>query len=166
MEYFLALPVLGFALMIQVGIISRINLLSGSADLILAILVSFSLQPKVKSGWFWALVAGLMVGYVSRLPWYLVLLGYLLIVSLSHILQKRIWQSLLLEVFIVLFIGTLITHLLSIGFLVVIGSEVNFVNMLSLITLPSILLNLILSVPVYFLIRDLVGLLYSSESSE
>jgi hypothetical protein len=166
MEYFLALPVLGLALMIQVGIISRINLLSGSADLMMAILVSFSLQPKVKSSWLWAIAAGLMVGVVSGLPWYLVMIGYLMIIGLSYLLQQRIWQSRLLEVFIVLLVGTMITHLLSIGYLVVIGSDVNLLNMLSLITLPSILLNLVLSVPVYLLIRDLVGWIYPSESVE
>ena len=166
MEYILALPVLLLALMIQVGIISRINLLSGSADLFLAILVSYSLQPKVKSAWFWAVVSGLLVGYVSGLPWYIIMAGYLLIIGISHLLQQGIWKSILLEVFIVLLVGTMITHLLSIGYLLVIGSEVNFVDMLSLVTLPSILLNLVLAVPVYFLIRDITSRTHPSEDFE
>ena len=152
--------------MIQIGIISRINLLSGSADVFLAILVTWSLQAKVKTAWFWALVAGLLVGYVSGLPWYLVLVGYLIIIGLSYLLQRRIWQSLLLEVFIMILLGTLINHVFSIGYLIVIGTDINFVEVLSLITLPSILLNLILVIPIYYLIRDLANWIYPSEGIE
>lgn len=166
MSYFMALPVLGLALMIQIGIISRVNLLSGSADVFLAILITWSLQSKVRTAWFWAVVAGLLVGYVSGLPWYLVLVGYLIIIGLSYLVQQRIWQSLLLEVFIMILFGTLINHVLSIGYLVVIGTNINFVEVLSLITLPSILLNLILAIPIYYLIRDLANWIHPSEGIE
>jgi len=162
----MALPVLGLALMIQIGIISRVNLLSGSADVFLAILITWSLQSKVRTAWFWAVVAGLLVGYVSGLPWYLVLVGYLIIIGLSYLVQQRIWQSLLLEVFIMILFGTLINHALSIGYLVVIGTNINFVEVLSLITLPSILLNLILAIPIYYLIRDLANWIHPSEGIE
>jgi cell shape-determining protein MreD len=162
----MALPVLGLALMIQIGIISRVYLLSGSADVFLVILVTWSLQSKVRTAWFWALVAGMLVGYVSGLPWYLVLVGYLIIIGLSYLLQQRIWQSLLLEVFIMILLGTMINHVLSIGYLVIIGTDINFVEVLSLITLPSILLNLILAIPIYFLIRDLANWIHPSEGIE
>ncbi|MFC2065355.1 hypothetical protein ACFLXB_09705 [Chloroflexota bacterium] len=166
MTYFMALPVLGLSLLLQIGIISRVNLLSGNADLFLAILVSWSLQSRVRSAWFWAVFAGLLVGYVSALPWYLVLAGYLVTIGASFLIKQRIWQSLLLEVFILIIFGTLMTHILSIAYLVVSGSDINLIEVLSMITLPSILLNLILIIPVNYLIRNLSTWIHPEEVIE
>jgi hypothetical protein len=163
MSIFLALPVLGIALMIQTGIISRINLLSGSADLILAILVTWSLQERVKTSWYWAVAAGLMVGYVSGLPWYIPLAGYLLVVGVGRLMHRRVWQAPLLATFVVIFIGTFGMHLLTIGYLILMGGSFQFGDVISLIVLPSTLLNLLLVIPVYYLIKDLAHWVYPSE---
>lgn len=149
--------------MIQTGIISRINLLSGSADLILAILITWSLQERVKTSWYWAVVAGLMVGYVSGLPWIIPLIGYLLVVGVARLMQRRVWQAPLLAIFVVIFIGTFGMHLLTIGYLVLLGSSFQLGDAISLIVLPSTLLNLLLVIPVYYLIKDLVHWVYPTE---
>jgi cell shape-determining protein MreD len=159
----MAIPVLGIALMIQTGIISRINLLSGSADLILAILVTWSIQDQVKTSWYWALIAGLMVGYISGLPWFIPLAGYLLVVAIGRLLHRRVWQAVLLETFIVIFIGTFGIQLLTVGYLAVMGGSFQIGDVISLIILPSTLLNLLLVIPVYYLIKDLALWLYPAE---
>lgn len=149
--------------MIQTGIISRINLLSGSADLILAILVTWSIQERVKTAWYWAFMAGIMVGYVSGLPWFIPLAGYLMVVGVARLLHRRIWQAVLLETFVVIFIGTFGMHMLTVGYLVVAGGSFQLGNVINLIILPSTLLNLLLVIPVYFLFKDLALWLYPNE---
>lgn len=149
--------------MLQTGIISRINLLSGSADLILAILVTWSIQERVKSAWLWAIAAGLMVGYVSGLPWFIPLMGYLMVVGVGRLLHRRVWQAVLLETFIVIFIGTFGMQLLTVGYLVIMGASFKLGDVISLIILPSTLLNFLLVIPVYYLIKDLAMWLYPVE---
>jgi hypothetical protein len=163
MPIILAIPILGIALMIQTGIISRINLLSGSADLILAILVTWSIQERVKTSWHWAIAAGLMVGYVSGLPWFIPLAGYLVVVGVARLLHRRVWQAVLLETFVVIFIGTFSMQLLTVGYMVIMGASFQLGDVISLIILPSTLLNFLLVVPVYYLIKDLALWLYPVE---
>ncbi len=151
--------------MIQIGIISRINLLSGSADLILAILVTWSIQERVKNAWFWGLLAGLMVGYISGLPWFIPMAGYLMVVGVGRLLHRRVWQAVLLETFVVISIGTFGVQLLTVGYLALAGGSFQLGEVISLIILPSTLLNLLLVIPVYYLIKDLALWLYPSEAN-
>lgn len=163
MATLVAFPVLVLALMLQTAAISRINLLYGSADLVLVILAAWALQERVTTSWQWALVAGALVGFVSGLPWFVPLVGYLLIIGVARLLQRRVWQAPLLAMFTVSFVGTLFMHLLSLITLRLSGDPLPFGDSLSLITLPSILLNLFLAIPVYSLLKDLAGWLYPLE---
>lgn len=157
------LPILLLALMLQSAVISRINLLYGSADLVLVILAAWALQGRIKNAWQWALAAGALVGFVSGLPWFVPLAGYLLVVGIARLLQRHVWQAPLLAMFTVSFVGTLFMHLLSLITLRLSGDPLPFGDSLSLITLPSILLNLFLAIPVYSLLKDLAGWLYPLE---
>jgi len=156
----MAFPVLVLALMLQTAVFSRINLLYGSADIVLVILAAYALQERVTTSWQWALVGGVLVAFVSGLPWFVPLAGYLLIVGLARLLQRRVWQAPLLAMFAVSFIGTLMMHFLSIFSLRLMGDPLPVGESFSLITLPSILLNLLLAIPVYAGMRDLAGWLY------
>jgi len=160
MATLVAFPVLVLALMLQTAAISRINLLYGSADLVLVILAAWALQERVTTSWQWALVAGALVGFVSGLPWFVPLVGYLLIIGVARLLQRRVWQAPLLAMFTVSFIGTLMMHILSVISLRLSGDPLPLGDSFSLITLPSILLNLLLAIPVYAVIRDLASWLY------
>jgi rod shape-determining protein MreD len=163
MPIILAVPVLGIALMLQTGIVSRINLLSGNADLIMAILVAWSLQERVKTSWYWAIIAGLLVGFVSGLPWFIPLTGYLLVVGVGRIMQRRVWQAPLLATFVVIFIGTVIMSLITIGYLILVGGSFSLVEAFSIIVLPSTLLNILVAMPVFYLMKDLANLIYPSK---
>ncbi len=158
-----AFPVLGLAIMLQTSIIERINLLNGAADLVLLITVAWCLQERARGAWVWGVLAGLLVGVVSGIPWYVPLAGYLIIVGLARILAHRVWQAPLLAMFTVTLIGTLV--LLMLTFMertlleIPLSINISFVQ----IILPSILLNLLLAIPVHSVIRDLVKRLYPEE---
>ena len=158
-----AIPFLGLAVILQTSIIGRINLLNGAADLVLLILAAWGLQERVRSAWVWGAAAGLLVGFVSRVPWYVYLISYLVVVGMARILAHRVWQAPLLGMFTVTLAGTLV--LLLFTFFVRSFFEVSLVFSFSFlqIILPSILLNLLLAIPVHALIRDLANRLYPAE---
>jgi hypothetical protein len=70
MANIISIPIMVFLLMLQTGIISHIPLLNGTADIMLLVLVAWSLQEKVTNAWFWALVAGGLVCLVSATPYF------------------------------------------------------------------------------------------------
>ncbi len=166
MRNIIAFPLLGLAIILQSSIIGQVRLLSGYADLLLLILAAWALQERVKSAWHWAVVACLLIGFVSSMPWPVVVIGYLGVIFMAQILQRRVWQAPLLAMFSVIFIGTIFIHLVSFVVLRVLGTPLPFEDVISLITLPSLLLNMLFSIPVYALMRDLAHWVYPLEEHE
>jgi hypothetical protein len=165
MRNIVAFPLLGLAVILQSSVISRITLLSGYADLPLVVLAAWALQQNVRSAWHWAALACVMLGFVSSMPWP-ILAGYLGVVFVAQALQRRVWQAPLLAMFSVTFLGTLFMHLLSFAVLRIFGTPFIFGDVMSLITLPSLLLNMLLSIPVHTIMRDLARWVYPVEEYE
>lgn len=163
MRNIIAFPLLGLAVILQTSVISQINLISGYADLPLILLAAWALQERVTSSWHWTVTVCLMLGFVSAMPWLVVAVGYLGVVFVAQILQRRIWQAPLLAMFSVVFIGTLFMHLLSFAVLRISGTPFLFSDVMGLITLPSLLLNMLFSIPIYTFVRDLAGWVYPAE---
>jgi rod shape-determining protein MreD len=155
MRNIVAIPLLGLAVIIQSAIVSQFSLLAGYADLLLVILAAWALQEGVTTAFHWAFLAGLMVSLSSHLPWFIYLIGYFGVVFLALLLQRRVWQAPLLAMFSVIFLGTIFMHLVSYSYLRLAGDPLPFGDAMGLITLPSVLLNMLLAIPLYGVMRDL-----------
>jgi rod shape-determining protein MreD len=166
MRNLVAIPVIILTVILQSAMISRIYLLSGMADLPLVMLAAWALQDEVESAWHWAVAFGLMVGFVSGLPWYVPVIGYVIVVALAQVLQKRVWQAPLLAMFSVTFFGTIILTLLSFAVLRISGVVMSLEDVLGLLVLPGVLLNMLLAIPVYAVMRDLSRWVYPSPEVE
>lgn len=166
MRNLVAIPTILFAVILQSAVISRIYLLSGVADLPLVMLAAWALQEDVDSAWHWAVALGLMVGFVSGIPWYVPVISYVVIVAMAQILQRRVWQAPLLAMFSVTFLGTIILSLLSFAVLRLSGVNMALEDVLGLLVLPSVLLNMLLAIPVYAVMRDLSRWVYPSPEVE
>lgn len=161
--YLVAIPVLGLSLMFQLAVISRLPLLHGTADLIMLVLISWALQDRVKAVWFWTVLGGVMVTFVSGMPFYMPIFGYLAVVGLTRLFSRQVWQIPLLAMFAATFFATLIYHGMSLAALQIAGRGLPIVESLTMVTLPSALLNLMLAFPVYTLITDLARWIYPSD---
>ncbi len=150
-------------MILQSVIISRLPLLSGTADLILLVVVAWSLQDRVKNAWLWGLIGGLLASYISAMPFFAPLAGYLLVVGMARFLKSRIWQTPILAMLVVTVAGTFLMHLLDVVALFINGQAIPFQDSLNYVTMPSVLLNLLLSLPVYVLFTDLAKWVYPVE---
>lgn len=166
MRNLIAFPLIGLAVILQSSVISEVRLLSGYADLLLLILAAWALQKRVESSWHWAAVACLAVGFVSSMPWFVLVVGYFSVVFMARALQKRVWQAPLLAMFSVVFLGTLFMHTLSFVVLQILGTPFSIDDVIGLITLPGLLLNMLFSIPIYALMRDLARWVYPFEEHE
>ena len=166
MRNLIAVPTILLVVVLQSAVISRIYLLSGIADLPLVILVAWALQEEVDSAWHWAVASGLMVGFVSAIPWYVPVIGYGFVVALAQILQRRVWQAPLLAMFSVTFVGTIFLNFVTFAVLRLSGTLLPLEDVLGLLVLPSVLLNMLLAIPVYAVMRDLARWVYPSPEVE
>lgn len=166
MRNIIAFPLIALAVILQSSLVSEIQLLNGYADLPMILLAAWALQERVESAWHWAAVTCLFVGFVSGLPWIIFVLGYFGIIFIARALQKRIWQAPLLAMFSVVFTGTILMHVLSFGTLTILGTPFTLSEVVTLITLPTLLLNMLFSIPIYTLMRDLSYWVYPAEVME
>lgn len=166
MRNLVAVPVILLAVILQSAVISRVYLLSGIADLPLVMLAAWALQEEVDSAWHWAAATGLLVGFISGISWFVPLVGYIALVLLAQIFQRRVWQAPLLAMFSITFLGTIIVSMLSLAVLRVAGVPLPISDVLGLLTLPSVLLNMLLAIPVYAVMRDLARWVYPTPEVE
>ncbi len=160
MSILLAFPVLFIALLLQMTIVSRLPLLNGTADLVLLVLVAWSIKERVRTAWVWAVIAGAAVSFISAMPFYLPLVIYLLAALLARLLQNRVWQMPFLALFVAVFAATVLQNVISIAAFQFLDWSITWQQGLSLVTLPSLLLNLLLALPVYTVVSDLANWLY------
>lgn len=166
MRNLVAVPVILLAVMLQSSIVSRITLLSGVADLPLVMLAAWALQDEVESAWHWAVAASLLVGFISGIHWSVPVMSYLTVVALAQLFQRRVWQAPLLAMFSVTFLGTMGMSVFSFMVLRVFGISLPLGDVFGLITLPSILLNMLLAIPAYAVMRDLARWVYPTPEVE
>jgi hypothetical protein len=163
MRNLVAFPLLILAIIFQSSILSHVNLLAGYADIMLVLLAGWALQERVTTAWHWAFLTGLLVAFISRLPWLVIFIGYFSVVYVAQALQKRVWQAPLLAMFAVTFLGTVWMHLLSFFALRFFGASLSFIQTLGMITLPSLLLNMLIAIPIHAWMRDLARWVFPSE---
>ncbi len=141
-------------------------LLSGIADLPLVMLAAWALQDGVDSAWHWAIATGLLVGFISGISWVVPVAGYIAVVLLAYLFQRRVWQAPLLAMFSITFIGTILVSFLSIGVLHFSDVDLPISDVLGLVMLPGVLLNMLLAIPVYAVMRDLARWVYPAPEVE
>jgi len=159
----ISVPILSVLLIFQSAILSRIPLLGGTADLILLAIVAWALQKRVQNAWYWGIIGGLLVGYVSALPFFVPLISYCIAVGLALLLRSRVWQMPILAMFVTVFFATLASNSISLISLRILGTSLPLLQVLNLITIPSLVLNLFLAIPFYTLLGDLASWLYPEE---
>ena len=159
----LSIPVLSIAAILQSAVVSRITILEGSADLVLVLLAAYSLQKSVTTAWQWAVVGGLLVDYLSGLPFGIFLFSYLALTAAALVLRERVWRFSFVMMLLVVLFGTFISHAAALVVLIFQGASLNMLQVIQSVTLPSLVLNFLLSLPVYLLLQDSVQQLQSQE---
>ena len=159
----IAIPILGGLMILQTSLLSRFPLLEGTSDLVMLAVIAWALQNRVETAWQWCIIGGLIFSLVSALPVGVALIAYSLITALALVLRKHVWQAPLLAMLVTTFLGTIIMHAVSLVAVIFSGTSLPFGEVINLITLPSLLLNLLLAIPVYTIINDLAKWLYPEE---
>lgn len=163
MRILLGIGLLLGAALLQLTLVTRVTLLQGSADLVLLVMISWMLQPGNQPNWKWGFPAGLMLGYASALPDWVLLVGYVGAAGICQLLKQRIWQGQLLALLSATVLGTLCIHLVTMSYLFLSAHPIDALEALNVITVPSMLLNLIFILPVHAIMSELNKLIEPGE---
>lgn len=151
---------LAFAVILQTTIVADMNLLHGSADLVLLILLGWILHENSEGHWQWGVIAGIFVGIASELPIWVTVLSYLLVVLVVQLLQSKIWQAPMVILFVSITICSFLVLAIISSYLLIIGVPLPILESFNLVILPSVILNLLFILPIYALIGELVKVFY------
>lgn len=154
---------LGMAILLQNSIISRLQMLQGSADLVLLVLVSWVLLADEKNRWHWGLLAGLLVGISSAIPLWIPVISYTGFTLIITWVQRRVWQVPIWMLVTSTFFGTFLILGLEIVYLWLTGVPIDPLDALNIILLPSLVMNMIAVLPVYGLMGEVTKRLYPKE---
>ncbi len=163
MSYFLAIPVLFLAMMLQMVVVNKLSLLYGYADIILLILIVYGLHPRAKQPFFWAIFAGLMFGFISKLPTFVPVVVFIVVIWGAKLVRMRIWQMPVLAYLFIVIIGTFLYQFGSLVALKFGGSILPVVESINLIIIPSVLLNLIFAIPIYYIFNDFLDVVFTEK---
>ncbi|HEY61215.1 MAG: hypothetical protein J7L73_05440 [Anaerolineales bacterium] len=163
MSTIISIPIFIGLVILQTSIINQMPLLQGTPDISMLVLIAWSLLSKDNSAWFWGLFSAILIGFVSTLPLLVYLISYLSIVEITLITKRQVWQKPYFTMIIITFVGTILTHFLSYLMINLTHSTLPLMDTINLITLPSLLLNLLLSIPIYALIQDVSETIFPTE---
>lgn len=163
MAIFISIPVFIGLTVLQSGVLSHMRLLNGPIDLTLLVMVSWSLQDRVKSPWSWVLSGGLIASLGTALP-FGTLIGIYIIASGFCLYIKRIfWKVPGFAMLSATFLGTIVVYVISYFVISLQGHFLPIADVVNLVLLPSLLLNLLAALPVHFLVSDLANWIYPDD---
>ena len=166
MEILIGILVILFAAIMQSAVISRVFLLSGTADIVLVILIAWSLNGKIKNAWPVAIFAGAIISLMSGLPFYLPFIFYGIATFIARQFHNKIWQTPLIMTFAVTLASSLFLYVGTTLALQIKGTPISFGEAFTVVTLPSTLLNLLWSIPIYWITKELINRLHPEGSEE
>ncbi len=146
--------------MMQMVVVNKLSLLYGYADMLLLVIIVYAMHPRAGRSWFWALLAGLIYGYISKMPFLVPIVVFASMIFAAQYIKKRIWQMPVLAYIFLVIIGTFMFQVLSLLALKFTGSILPIMESLNLIVIPSVLLNLIFAVPVYYILNDFLDVVF------
>ena len=141
---------------LQTVAVSRLNILSGSADIILISIIAWGVTEEENNVFVFALIGGLFISLMTAMPAIAVLIGYLIIALISWVIHKRIWQSPILAALISMVLGTIAKFIVDVVGLQFIGVGFKLITSIKDILAPNLIMNLLLFFPIYLMISDLV----------
>jgi hypothetical protein len=137
--------------------------MGGAADIMLLVLIAWALQEEVDDAWQWTLLGGLLIGFISKLPFYFYIPVYLVIIGFARFLRSRFWQAPAIGMFITTVFGTLVLQMTTLVVLQLSGMSIKLSESFGYIVIPSVLLNLLLSIPMQAIVSDLAQFVYRSQ---
>lgn len=150
---YLSLPILFIAVVLQSTFVPQVRILGGQPDLTFLLVMAWAVHAPFRESIAWAMVGGIMQDLMSAAPTGTSALGMvLLIYALDRVREQLVGVGLLTLIAFVL-LGTLVQQLVFQGVLVLSGFSVRPLSTLTNNTLPSMAYNLILMIPVYWIIR-------------
>ena len=166
LEVIVGLPIFAIAAFLQVSVFSKIRLLNGAVNLVMLCLIVWSINSSTKYSWIMAVWSGLLMSFVSAMPIKSYMWFNLGIWGLIWFIKKRVWQMPMILTLFVTIVSTLVEALFTLGLLTVQNANLDYLLSLNQVIVPSLIMNLLFTIPVYAFLNDVINTIYINEVAE
>jgi rod shape-determining protein MreD len=155
MSLAIGIPLLVFEAIFQSAVLARLPLFGGTLNLVLLTVLCWNLLAERSDGLGWAFAGGLFADLLSAGPLGASIVGLLAVGYVAGLTEGRLWRTHILLPLASALLGTVAFHLIYLGVLAATGRAINLGDQLAYVTFPSVFLNLLGILPLYWLIRRL-----------
>jgi rod shape-determining protein MreD len=153
---YIALPILLIAAVIQSTIVPEIRIGSGGPDLVLMLVLSWTLLADIEEGVVWAIVGGVVQDLINGVPLGTSALALVIVAFAVNLAIRTVaWNNLIVPLPVAA-VGTVVYHLILFVLLAILGRRISMLYMLTSVTLPTLVYNVVLMLVVF----RLAGLMY------
>ncbi|MCA9889431.1 MAG: rod shape-determining protein MreD [Anaerolineae bacterium] len=160
MGYYISLPVLILAAVLQSSLMGQLRIAGGAPDFVLLIVLLWSIHAPLNEAVFWAFVGGIVTDLMSIIPLGSSVVGMLLMIYLIKRLSVQLFRINIVLVAGFVLLGTVIqisvTHLILAftGFGLLPGDIFQYV------IIPELFYHLVLFLPIYLVMRGVQQRIY------
>jgi rod shape-determining protein MreD len=150
----LSVPILILAAAVQSTIAPQIQLLGGRPDLVLLLVVLWSLHASLEESVTWAFVGGVLQDLLSASPTGTSAVGMILLVFVIDWIKQQVYSiGFLLRIGLVLG-ATVVQQIVIIVILLVLGFRITLFDM-AYVLFPTLIYNLVFMWPTYWFVRGI-----------
>ena len=155
MNPYLTVAALVLTAMLQSTVMPRVMVLGVHPDLMLLVVVSWSLLRGAQEGMLWALLGGIAVDLFSGAPFGVYTLSLLVVSFLSSLAQRNVFRlDLLIPVFVIP-LATLVQNVIALALLWALRWPVDWGAGFTHVIFPAVLVNTVGMPLVYLALRAL-----------
>ena len=158
MRSIIMLPILLVAMFLQISIINQFEILSGFGNIVVLVLITWAIHTKGLSYIVLAMVAAIFFAFASAISPIIPIVSFLGATIIARRIANLTWQVPIITLVIATMVACLFENLTSIMYIWVTSNfAADLVVMINTILIPTIFLDLLLVIPVNFVIRDIAG---------
>jgi rod shape-determining protein MreD len=146
---YVGIPVLILAAILDVTLMAKLRIGGGAPDLVFLLVVSWALLSTMQEAMVWAVVGGVVKDTLSVAPLGTSALGMVIVVFIVDSLVGTVRRTNLVVPVPVIAVGTVIYHLSILAVLQIVGYGLPVGEGLLYVTLPTMVYNMILVLPVF-----------------
>jgi len=160
MGRFISVPLLALLVALQSSIIPQIRISSGQPELVLLFVIAWSFHADLEESLIWVFVGGIMQDLLSVVPLGTSVIGLIPVVFAIHMISRQIYQINIIFVIAGVLIGTIVQHSIAMTVMSVTGISIDLIGNIRYVILPTLFYNLILSLPIYWIVRRIQRAIY------
>lgn len=157
MARYIGIPILLLAALLDATVMTQLRLWQGAPDLVFLVVVSWSLLSNPRDALLWAIIGGVLQDLLSLVPLGTSALGLVVVAFAANTLFSQLSRRNLVIPPLVAGVGTVIYHAAMLGAMWIANLHVPLGRGLLYVTLPTIVYNVLLAVPVFRLVGMVHG---------